>query len=400
MISLPFDADADASNTTYRPFAECAPVESTESNVGELRVAIREAPPFIYNEGLGKVEGIAIELWESIATELKLPFRYICLPLSETKRALSDGTIDIAISPLTITKEREKRFDFSHQYFNSGLVFASKPTAKVIDINKAWITLEKTIFESNYRYIFILFLSLTLLYAILALIFNRNYININNLGNIGRLGLFVHLVLLSIVNTAGFRKDVLSFNSTFMQIFSFIILVFGITLSASLFAMVTASLTQSSSSENNITAENMLDYPMGTLANSTAHNYIREHIDSYCQHQDISLSQCKKRIADQQRIHTDGINTWQQSVEGIIEGDYDIVLGDWVQLSYLARNDTFKGKFVVLEGTVQFEPVGWGLPSGSTLREPLNQSLIGLLRSPKWIKTIRKHLGEGDVSPS
>ena len=221
-----------ATEQPYHPFNECSDVHDNTSDTKILKVAIREAPPFIYKEGLGKVKGIAIELWESISEELNVPFRYICLPLNETKQALVDGEIDIAISPLTITKEREKLFDYTHQYFNSGLVFASKPTAQIIDISKALVILKKTIFESSYRYIFLLFILLTLLYMIFSIIYSRHYININSLGDISKIGLVIHLALLSIVNTAGFRKDVLSFNSTFMQLFSLFIMVFGITLSA------------------------------------------------------------------------------------------------------------------------------------------------------------------------
>ena len=83
-----------------------------------LTVAYTQAPPFII-EHQENLTGISIYLWEKIANELNIPFRYQALSFKEILDGLENGTIDISINPLTITHERYRKFDFTHCFYTS-----------------------------------------------------------------------------------------------------------------------------------------------------------------------------------------------------------------------------------------------------------------------------------------
>ena len=45
------------------------------------------------------------------------------------------------------------------------------------------------------------------------------------------------------------------------------------------------------------------------------------------------------------------------------------MIGDWVQLVYLANTAAYRDGIQVYDQTLRFEPYGWGLPTGSPLRD-------------------------------
>jgi len=93
----------------------------TESD--RLIIATKASPPFSMEED-GVWTGLAIDLWEEIATAAGWIFEYRELPIEEMLQGLEDGTVDVAVAPLSITPDRESRIDFSHSYFRGGLGLA------------------------------------------------------------------------------------------------------------------------------------------------------------------------------------------------------------------------------------------------------------------------------------
>ena len=69
-----------------------------------VKVGLYVSPPFVM-EGDGGFSGMAVELWETIATDLDLRSDYRVLPaLRELVQATASGEIDIAVTNLTITR--------------------------------------------------------------------------------------------------------------------------------------------------------------------------------------------------------------------------------------------------------------------------------------------------------
>ena len=79
-----------------------------------LIVGTKEAPPFSMKTSDGQWTGLSIDLWRQIAAELNLQFEFRELSLNQLLEGVSDGSLDAVVAALTITSEREKKFDFTH----------------------------------------------------------------------------------------------------------------------------------------------------------------------------------------------------------------------------------------------------------------------------------------------
>ncbi|MEX0730578.1 MAG: glutamine ABC transporter substrate-binding protein [Aquisalimonadaceae bacterium] len=77
--------------------------------------------PFMFQED-GEWTGFEVELWEAIAEENGWDFEYNTMNFSGIITALQTGRVDGAIAAITITSEREETMDFSHAYYDSGLM--------------------------------------------------------------------------------------------------------------------------------------------------------------------------------------------------------------------------------------------------------------------------------------
>ena len=81
-------------------------------------------PPF---ESVGEgdeLEGFSIDLMNAIGEKAGKTIEFDSLPFDGLIPALQGGSIDAAISSMTITEEREETVDFSEPYFDAGLAIA------------------------------------------------------------------------------------------------------------------------------------------------------------------------------------------------------------------------------------------------------------------------------------
>ncbi|EGG93431.1 extracellular solute-binding protein, family 3 [gamma proteobacterium IMCC1989] len=366
-------------SNTEPVFAQCGPITYGDT----LNVAVRHAPPFVYEEidvttGEPRLTGIAIDFWERVAREIGADYQYVCKGLSDTLQLLESGGIDMAVSPLTITRSREQAFDFSHQYFNSGLVFASSPNESSFNFDKAFNTLSNTLASTNVFYLLMFFVVLFLVLILLALKNIRHYQTMPAMIDKTKPAMLMHVVLYSILNIVGIRKDVFGFSSVGMQLFSFLILIFGITVSASLLSLLTAALTQSVAPKTDFSIETMDQHKLVTLRGSTAQGFL-----------------CDSR---KQPLAFEVTDTWTQSLEQVAEGKRDLVLGDWVQLVYLSQKSNLSGKITVHDQSFKFEPYGWGFTTDHPIKDRVNQELIGILRSQAGIDIVKKYIGDQQIS--
>ncbi len=95
---------------------------SATSHADRLTIAIPSGfVPFMFEED-GEWTGFEIELWEAIAEENDWEYEYDTMNFSGIISALQTGRVDGAIAAITITSEREETMDFSHAYYDSGLM--------------------------------------------------------------------------------------------------------------------------------------------------------------------------------------------------------------------------------------------------------------------------------------
>ncbi|MGL4651306.1 MAG: transporter substrate-binding domain-containing protein [Caldilineaceae bacterium] len=87
-----------------------------------LRVVIKPLAPFVSSDGDDTYYGFSIDLWQEIARRTEHPFAYVWVEtVTEQLQAVEQGRGDLAITGISITREREEQLDFSLPYFEAGL---------------------------------------------------------------------------------------------------------------------------------------------------------------------------------------------------------------------------------------------------------------------------------------
>ncbi len=81
-------------------------------------------PPFESMSASGELEGFDIDLMNAIAEKAGKTVEFESLPFDGLIPALQGGSINAAISGMTITDERKETVDFSDPYFKAGLAIA------------------------------------------------------------------------------------------------------------------------------------------------------------------------------------------------------------------------------------------------------------------------------------
>ncbi len=96
-----------------------------QNTVQSIRIAVKEFPPFVFKD----LRGFSIDMARIICERngLKPEFVYYDT-VPAVLKAVQTGECDLNFSGTTITAGREKLVDFSHPFFDSGLIVAVKTT--------------------------------------------------------------------------------------------------------------------------------------------------------------------------------------------------------------------------------------------------------------------------------
>lgn len=102
------------------PPAGAQPEPDTESET--VTVAIHPLEPFVMNTTTGSLTGFSIDLWNEIANRLDKDTEFVSTDnVAGQLAAVADGRADVAAGAISLTADREQRFDFSQPTLDGGL---------------------------------------------------------------------------------------------------------------------------------------------------------------------------------------------------------------------------------------------------------------------------------------
>ena len=108
-------------------------ISSSVNNLSRtvINVGSYHCPPFVMSiQDNGRPQpsstGLSILLWERIADSIDLQYEMQDYTLQGLLEAVENGSIEVGISCITITPERELRMDFSHSFYETHLAIAVK----------------------------------------------------------------------------------------------------------------------------------------------------------------------------------------------------------------------------------------------------------------------------------
>ena len=83
------------------------------------------APPFAMKTAVGTWEGLSINLWQAIASELGAQYEIRAYDtIEQILEEIENHNLDVAIA-LMVTEQRETILDMSHSYYRSGYAIAT-----------------------------------------------------------------------------------------------------------------------------------------------------------------------------------------------------------------------------------------------------------------------------------
>jgi len=114
---------------------------------GELRVGLSgNQPPLNMTDRNGEIIGLEVDLMKALAQSMGLNVRFVVKPFADLIPAIEHGEVDLVISGMTITPERNARVAFVGPYFVSGKSVLTK-SAAIASADRA-----ESLNKSEYRY--------------------------------------------------------------------------------------------------------------------------------------------------------------------------------------------------------------------------------------------------------
>lgn len=112
--------------TTSRGIAVAAEAESapTTQVARKATVGVLVAPPFVAKDAGGDFHGVSMTLWRDVARDMGLAWQAVEYDLDGLLAAVESGAVDVGVSALSITPEREAAMDFSQPFYYTGLGIA------------------------------------------------------------------------------------------------------------------------------------------------------------------------------------------------------------------------------------------------------------------------------------
>lgn len=350
----------------------CGLVAPAQAQLPEVRtpliVGTKIAPPFAMKGPDGKWTGISIKLWEDLAGQLKLDYRYQELSLEDLLSGVRSNSLDVAVAAITVTSDREREMDFTHPFYITGLGIAvSNPNGG----GAPWLAVLRRVLSPQFLAVIGLLALLLIGVGFMIWLFERRR-NAEHFGGkplhgIGS-GFWWSAVTMTTVGYGD--KAPRTFGG---RLIALIWMFTGIIIISSFTAAITSALTVSKLGSPIRGPADLAGIRVAAIADSTGELYLKGRQISYQQYPDAL-----------------------EALRALDEARVDAVVYDAPILKYLAKEE-FPGSIVVLPKTFARQDYAIAVPEGSPLRETLDRVLEKKIRSPQWQEVLNHFLGPEDL---
>ena len=328
--------------------------DAAVSNGEKLRVGVTDDPPYTMKTEDGRWTGFTVDLWSQVARELKWDYELVEMSFEDIIRALHQGAIDLSITCLFQTPEREKLFDFSTPLGSTRLALATLPNK----IEHPWLSALRIFLSwGTLKVIGILFFTLLVSGLIFWLIERER--NPEHFGGsfIEGVSSGVYWVGSTLASGVCFGIDLKSLPGRIAGLFW--MFVCTIVLSAFI-ASLTSSLTLARLTTNLIDLSSLKKMDLGTVK-GTLPATLLQRMNIKCalfpEEQDVLEALANKKI--------------------------DGFLYDEATLNYYASR-AHQSSISVYPTKMKRLHFAFGLPNGSPIRKEINATLLSLMNEPYW----------------
>ena len=328
-----------------------------------LKVGITTVPPFVMETDDGRWEGISIDLWEDIATGMEREFEWVPLSFNELLEAVENGEIDVAVGALTMTADREARFDFSHPFYQTGLSIAVPPVP------------EQGLLSSLKAFVSWQFLSAVLALGALLLVVGfllwlvERRRNPEQFGGSAAQGIGSSFWWAAVTMTTvgyGDKAPV----SLAGRLIGLVWMFAGLIMVASFTAAITSSLTVSNLRTGIQGTNDLPGKVVATISNTASQRYLEDEHIRYQTYPDLT-----------------------SAMESVVSGETDAIVYDRALMQY--RNlQLGQKKLTILPGVFAKQLYALALPDGSPLRAQISQEVLRVTEDESWAGIRAAYLGK------
>lgn len=313
----------------------------------------------------GVNSGFSINLLGAVAEELNLNVTYVRKDsFADMLGAVQSGEADGAIANISITAERERMMDFTQPIFDSGIqVMMPAGQSGASAVLSAIFTRQIALSILG---------ALVLLFGggMLMWLFERNHQDYFK-RDAKEVGFPAFWWALNLVVNGGFEERVPQ--SRGGRFFAVLLVVSNLFIVSIFVAQITAALTISAIQSNIESISDLEGRRVGTISGSTSASFM-----------------------DQRGIAPIGYDNLEELFGGFEAGDLDAVVFDGPILAYYVRNKG-QGKAELLERIYRPENYGMAFPTGSNLREDVDQAMLRLREDGRYDELLIKWFGPAYV---
>jgi len=328
----------------------------------EVVIGTRVVAPFVIAAEDGTYEGLTIYLWEQIASEMGIEFRYEETDIQGMLDGVAEGRYFASASALTTTAQRERHVDFTHPYHVSGLGIAvsHKPAG-------IWAAI-RAIFSVEFLWVVVLLLGLLLFWGALVWIFERKK-NSEEFGGTTVEGVGSGLWWAAVtMTTVGYGDK--SPRTLGGRMIGFVWMFGGIVVISFFTAAIASSLTVTQL-DSRVSGPADLPYVrVGVVAGSATQELFAADNISARSYADID-----------------------EGLRGVEADEIDAFVHDAPLLAY-AVQEAFRNRVRMLPVTFNDQYYGIVLPLDSEHRNQINQLTLQIINEDEWQQLLRRYLGE------
>lgn len=344
----------------------CVSLSMAQGGTTKLRVATRIVPPMVIEKN-GILSGFSIELWNNIGERLNRETEYVVMSdVSELLDAVENGGADLGIAAISITSERENRFDFSQPIMNSGLQILVRGTAPNVEPNPLRELMQ--LFFSRTLLIWLgIALLLILIPAHLIFLVERHHRN----GIIPSTKYFpgIFHAMFWAAGTLATQADQMP-RHWMARIVAVLWMFTGVVFVAFYTAQLTASLTVQQIRGPINSPQDLIGKSVGTTRGSTAGVYLNE---------------VKAKVLEFEKVN--------DLYDALLNQQVDAVVFDSPALLYYVTHDG-RGLARIVGNVFHYEDYGIVFPTGSPLRKHVNQALLALRENDAYQRIHEEWFGK------
>lgn len=332
-------------------------------NTKTLQVGTYSCPPFVIIDEPNNYQGLTFLLWNNIATKLNLEYTVQVLPLKDLLAAVASGKIDIGLSCISITPEREEILDFSHSFYETNLAIAIKQKSH-------WETFISLIFNKKLLQI-LLAVSITAttvggIYYLLEHRVNRKLYSMKS-----PLARLIEGFILGLLFITKGPFNYYEFKTLTGRVITVLLAVITTLFIASITAVLASSFTLGLLN-NDIKSPNDLDNVItGAKQSSTSSNFLTNHSISHKAYPTVAAM-----------------------LVALDKGEINAVVADDAILRYQIKMAKSHDDFQQLQVLpYQFEKQNYGIVLGenSPYDEEINRELLQFRKSNQWKKALTEY---------